>query len=292
VIEKVFQKSENLQVDSQTENFSKNVQFFNFHKHNNKANYPETETEMSTVNQFTTQLGAYLAEKFEGLDINEVTLEIEIFIEQAKPAILSKPTSSKTTKTDKPAKEPKAKAVRRSSAAKEADEIFAANEGKMVLIQTEHPDKGVIGHFLAFNGVDGAKATGDAIKSLIKGKGISAKDNKDFGLGLAIPVKNYPDVEDALKKYLDDNDVEYIEHTHSKTAKAPTSYNLFQKAKRAEALAKGEKIELADIAKLWADSDDKKKSDAAAAAKLAEKKAESERKKAEKEAEKAAKAKK
>ncbi len=260
-----------------------------------KRTTPPRNRTMSTVNQFVTELAAYLSEKFEGLTVDEFKVELEAFIEQAKPAIFSKPTASKTTKADKPAKADKPKAVRRSSAAKEADEIFAANEGKMVLIQTEHPDKGVTGHFLAFNGVDGAKATGDAIKSLIKGKGISAKDNKDFGLGLAIPVKNYPDVEDALKKYLDDNDVEYIEHTHSKTAKAPTSYNLFQKAKRAEALARGEDIKLiklADIAKLWAESDDKKKSDAAAAAKLAEKKAESERKKAEKEAEKAAKAKK
>lgn len=245
---------------------------------------------MSTIAEYSKLLAVFLSEKLDGVEIFDLHAWIDKFNAEAKPAVFN--PAPVVAVPEKAAKATKAKAVRRSSAAKEADEIFAANEGKMVLIQTGHPDKGVTGHFLAFNGVDGAKATGDAIKSLIKGKGISAKDNKDFGLGLAIPVKNYPDVEDALKKYLDDNDVEYIEHTHSKTAKAPTAYNLFQKAKRAEALAKGEKIELADIAKLWADSDDKKKSDAAAAAKLAEKKAESERKKAEKEAEKAAKAKK
>lgn len=241
---------------------------------------------MSTIPEFCKLLSLFIAEQFDdgAIDSTEMEAMIAKFIKEANPSILNPPApvAAKVPKAPKAATEKKApteKKARRSSAAKEADEIFAANPNKVVIIVTE--GKPV---FVAFNGA-ATKKNGDEIKGKIKGKGISAKDNKDYGVGLSIPAKNFDDVSNDLFKYFEDNDIEYMQHTHNKTVKAPTAYNLFQKKMRA--INPG--LDFTTIAEKWNESDEKKASDEAAEKKKAEAKAESERKKAEKAAAKTSK---
>jgi hypothetical protein len=235
----------------------------------------------ATTTIFAEKLAVHLACKFEGVEASEFQGCVVEFINESKlavpvPDIAKK--AAKAAKADKPAAEKK---PRRSSAAKEAEEIFKQFIGKFVIITTAGKPT-----FVAFNGVANAKKIAALIKAAIKGKSISEKSSKDYGEGLMIPEKNTADVMDQLCEILSENDIEFEHHTHVKAVKPPTAYNLFQKKAKSD----DPSLSLTAIAALWKVSDEKKASDAAAEEKKAAAKAESEAKKAAKAAEKAAKA--
>jgi hypothetical protein len=242
-------------------------------------------TELSTSTKlFISLLSAYLAEQLSGVEVGEFEEFITRFATESKLAVPVPniaPAKAAKAKADKPAAEKK---PRRSSAAKEADEIFKQHAGKVVIIATDSKPT-----FVAYNGAADS-SIGKKIKAAITGKGISEKENKDYGLGLSIPAKNVDEVMDKVCEILGENSIDFEHHTHVKATKPQTAYNIFQQKTTAELKAAGKPSDFAAVAALWALSDEKKASDAAAEAKKAEKKAESDRKKAEKEAAKAAKA--